>query len=147
MSTERDQPQPDQPPVATITDLPVDDSTRAYLDTVLGQYRKIKVDIKNLEAKEKEIKTELTPIFASIPYNRVLGSGWDLRRSTNTRRTINQDRLKIRLLEGGMGIEQIQELMEAVTDVYESESWAVYERKEKKKEVDTDDRFELTNTQ
>ena len=126
--------------VPELAALPVDPEARAQLDTLCAAARAIQAQIKPLEAQIKPLEetkslvmADLKPLAESLGLpERVLGESWDLRRVTRVTEKINADRLTMRLLQLGFGLDAAKDLVAECTDRTESASWSVYGRDKSK---------------
>lgn len=116
--------------VPEIADLPIDDDSRAELDSLCAAYRSVQAQIGPLEKTKEAVKKVLTPLAVSLNLPvRVLGKGWDLRATKRTTTTINTDKLRMTLLRVGWTSDQVTTLLADCTDEHVSVSWSVFDRK------------------
>lgn len=116
--------------IPELGDLPLDESTAQQLDALCLAVRSVQGQIKGLEETKATVMGDLKPLAESLDLpERVLGAGWDLRRTVRVTEKLNLDRLKMTLLQSGWTLDQVKGLLESCTDHSESTSWSVYERK------------------
>jgi hypothetical protein len=122
--------------VPEMDQLPIDPAAREQLDVLCRAVRTIQPQIKALENTKDTLMNDLKPLAESLGLpERVLGREWDLRKTTRTTDKLNEDRLKVRLLELGMGLGAVNALVAECTDRTVSASWSVYGRNPDKEDV------------
>lgn len=117
--------------VPEVDQLPVEPDLRARLDTICRAERAVAEQIGQLQKTKDALRDEREPIverIAGLGVERVLGHGWDLRKATRKSLRLNEDRLKMRLLQIGWDMAAVLALVEECTDTTESTSWSVYGR-------------------
>ena len=117
--------------VPEVDQLPVEPNIRSQLDTICRAERTVAEQIGQLQKTKDALRDEREPLIeriANLGVIRVLGPGWDLRKSTRKSSRLNEDRLKMRLLQIGWDMAAVLALVEECTDTTESTSWSVYGR-------------------
>lgn len=113
-----------------LSDLQLDAQLAQKLDSLCTAVRVTQAQISGLEKTKKAVMKDLKPLADSMSLpERVLGTGWDLRK-TKGKSTFNLDRLKTTLLQGGWTMDQVNALVKRCTDPNTDTGWAVYGRSE-----------------
>lgn len=105
--TSAQEPTPPEPDVVTLDDLPLDEDTRAQLDSLCTSYRQVHTEMGKLENTKDAVMKVLKPLAESLSLpRRVLGAKWDLRKTVRVTKKVNEDRLKMALLHAGFTLPQ-----------------------------------------
>lgn len=129
-----------QPPelpddVAKLTDLPISEDDAKVLDALCLAFRDAQAKFKEAEESKKSLKAEIAPLAESLNLpRRVLGPGWDLRRTSRTDRRVNESKLKMKLISMGYDLDAVRDLVESVVDESVSVVLSVYELKQSKQQ-------------
>lgn len=116
--------------IPELSDLQLDAQLAQKLDSLCTAVRVTQAQISGLEKTKKAVMKDLKPLADSMSLpERVLGTGWDLRK-TKGKSTFNLDRLKTTLLQGGWTMDQVNALVKRCTDPNTDTGWAVYGRSE-----------------
>lgn len=117
--------------IPELADLALEQGAATQLDSLCSAARSIQAQIAPLTKTKEAVMADLKPLAEALALpERVLGSGWDLRRSERVTEKLNVDRLKMTLLQGGWTLDQANALVEQCTDRTESVSWSVYGREQ-----------------
>jgi hypothetical protein len=100
-----------------------DATLRNKLTRMAEQYRELTVEAGAIEVSKKALMPKMVAIAERLKLDKVLGAGWLFAKSAG-RRVLKVDLLKARLLEEGMEVELVNEIVEWAM-VEGEPSWSV----------------------